>query len=62
MISVSSRLGSLPYLANPIQKEQFILNEQASDPYIQWLAVNREQMISGFSFIKRTPENFWQTA
>lgn len=52
MISVSSRLGSLPYLANPIQKEQFILNEQASDPYIQWLAANREQMISGFSFHK----------
>ncbi len=26
MISVTSRLGSLPYLANPIQKNQFILN------------------------------------
>jgi len=27
MLSVSSRLGSLPYLANPIQKYQFLLDE-----------------------------------
>ena len=32
MISVSSRLGYLPYLANPIQKNQFIMDENSKDP------------------------------
>lgn len=56
MISVSSRLGSLPYLANPIQKNQFILDENSVDPFVQWCIKNREQMISGFSFNKQNAE------
>lgn len=56
MISVSSRLGSLPYLANPIQKNQFILDENADDPFVQWCIANREQMISGFAFSKQNAE------
>ena len=55
-ISVSSRLGSLPYLANPIQKHQFILDEQADDPFVQWCVANREQMIGGFFFSRRNAE------
>ena len=31
MISVSSRLGALPYLSNPIQKNQFILDDDSKD-------------------------------
>lgn len=50
MFSVSSRLGSLPYLANPIQKNQFILDEQADDPFVRWCVKNRENMINRFSF------------
>ena len=49
-ISVSSRLGTLPYLANPIQKNQFILDENADDPFVRWVVANREQMVSDFSF------------
>ena len=56
MISVSSRLGSLPYLANPIQKNQFILDENCDDPFVQWCISNREQMISGFTFNKQNAE------
>ena len=56
MLSVSSRLGSLPYLANPIQKNQFILDENAEDPFVRWCVANREQMISGFSFRKQAAE------
>ena len=56
MFSVSSRLGSLPYLANPIQKNQFILDENADDPFVQWCVANRERMISGFSFNKQNAE------
>ena len=56
MVSVSSRLGSLPYLANPIQKNQFILDEKADDPFVQWCVANREQMISGFSFNRENAE------
>ena len=52
MISVSSRLGSLPYLSNPIQKNQFILDENSKDGWVQWCIQAREQMIDGFSFKK----------
>ena len=56
MISVSSRLGSLPYLANPIQKNQFILDESMDDPFVQWCVTNRKQMIDGFTFSKKNAE------
>lgn len=52
MISISSRLGSLPYLANPIQKNQFILDANSKDSWVQWCLQSREQMIEGFSFDK----------
>ena len=54
--SVSSRLGSLPYLANPIQKNQFFLDENADDPFVRWCVANREQMVSGFSFNQQAAE------
>ena len=44
MISVSSRLGALPYLANPVQKTQFILDKNSSDPFVQWCLNSKEQM------------------
>ena len=56
MLSVSSRLGSLPYLANPIQKNQFILDEKADDPFVRWCVANRENMIDGFRFNLRNAE------
>ena len=56
MISVSSRLGSLPYLANPIQKNQFILNENDQDPSVRWCVENRDRMIRNFSFSLRNAE------
>ena len=52
MFSVSSRLGSLPYLCNPIQKNQFILDEQADDPFVRWCVENRENMVNHFCFNK----------
>ena len=52
IISVSSRLGSLPYLANPIQKNQFILDENSSDPFVRWLVEHRAEAVEGFTFRK----------
>lgn len=52
IISVSSRLGSLPYLANPIQKNQFILDENSSDPFVRWLVEHRAEAVEGFKFRK----------
>ena len=49
LISVSSRLGSVPYLANPIQKNQFILDENSKDPYVQWCLGSREQTFWSFA-------------
>ena len=52
MISVSSRLGSLPYLSNPIQKNQFILDEDCDDPFVKWCADNKAEAVRKFSFSK----------
>ena len=52
IISVTSRLGSLPYLANPIQKNQFILDEHFDDPFVQWCISNRQNAIDTFHFEK----------
>ena len=56
ILSVSSRLGSLPYLANPVQKNQFILDEGADDPFVRWCVENRERMIDGFAFDRARAE------
>ena len=61
MISVSSRLGSVPYLANPIQKNQFILDENSKDPWVQWCLSSREQMIEGFTFNKESVVKAYET-
>lgn len=56
MISVSSRLGYLPYLSNPVQKNQFILDKDCSDPWVQWCILNQSNMIDAFSFDKAQAE------
>ena len=61
MISVSSRLGALPYLANPIQKNQFILDKDSKDGWVQWCLSSREQMIEQFSFSKDTIMKTYET-
>lgn len=52
MISVSSRLGYLPYLSNPLQKNQFILDKDCSDPWVQWCISNKSNMVDSFEFNK----------
>lgn len=52
VISVASRLGSLPYLANPIQKNQFILDENCEDPFVKWCLGNRNNAVKSFRFRK----------
>lgn len=52
IISVNSRLGSLPYYVNPVQKCQFILDEECNDSYVQWCLSNREKKFQEFSFNK----------
>ena len=61
MISVSSRLGALPYLANPIQKNQFILDKDSKDGWVQWCLSSREQMIEQFSFSKDSIMKTYET-
>jgi SAM-dependent methyltransferase len=52
MISVTSRLGSLPYLANPIQKNQFILDENCDDTWVKWCLNNKDSAVRNFKFCK----------
>lgn len=54
--SVSGRLCTLPYLCNPVQKTQFILDENCDDPFVQWNVANREKMIRDFHFDKQNSE------
>jgi len=61
MISVSSRLGALPYLANPIQKNQFILDKDSKDGWVQWCLSSREQRIEEFSFSKDSVMKTYET-
>lgn len=56
VISVSSRLGYLPYLANPLQKNQFILDENCSDPWVKWCVANKKNAIDSFAFDKESLE------
>lgn len=59
MISVSSRLGYLPYLANPIQKNQFILDENSNDAFVQWCVGNKARAIEAFHFSKDPAVKLW---
>lgn len=59
MISVSSRLGYLPYLANPIQKNQFILDEDCGDSFVKWCISSKEDAIGSFHFDRECVERLW---
>lgn len=50
LLSVSSRLGFLPYLSDPIQKSHYILDENSPDPFVQWCLSQREEMAENFRF------------
>lgn len=52
IISVSSRLGTLPYLSNPIQKNQFILDENCDDGLVRWCVENKTNAVNSFVFNK----------
>lgn len=56
LLSVTSRLGALPYLANPLQKNQFILDPDSENSFVQWCLQNRENAVRGFSFDRSAAE------
>ena len=60
MISVSSRLGYLPYLANPIQKNQFILDPDCGDSFVKWCVANRADAIEAFRFHREAVGKLWE--
>lgn len=60
LLSVSSRLGSLPYLANPLQKDPYILKNHPDDPWVQWLLSSREERLRAFRFNKAEMERGWR--
>lgn len=60
MISVSSRLGYLPYLANPIQKNQFILDAECEDPFVKWCIGNKANAVETFHFSKNAVMELWE--
>lgn len=60
MLSVSSRLGALPYMANPIQKAQFIFDD-TRDPWAQRYLKQQEKLLAGFQFDKAACERMAAT-
>lgn len=61
MFSVSSRLGYLPYLANPIQKNQFILSPDCPDPWVRQLIADRQRAIDSFVLNREAIEDFMKS-
>lgn len=61
MVSVSSRLGYLPYLSNPIQKNQFILDPECDDGWVRWCVENRQNAIDSFRFDLTELNQLWET-
>ena len=59
LLSVSSRLGYLPYLANPIQKNQFILDKDCGDPFVRWCIDSRVDAVKSFHFQKDAVQKLW---
>lgn len=59
MFSVSSRLGSLPYFANPIQKNQFIMDPNSDDNFVRWCLDNEDNQIANFSYDKNKCEKIF---
>ena len=49
-------MGYLPYLANPLQKNQFILDENCKDPWVKWCVANKSSAIRSFTFDKSIAE------
>lgn len=59
ILSVSSRLGYLPYLSNPIQKNQFILNQDCDDPFVKWCISNKADAVKNFRLDRTEIEKLW---
>lgn len=50
LLSVSSRLGSLPYLSSPLDKSRFLLTEDCGDAWAQWCISNYQSAVENFTF------------
>jgi 2-polyprenyl-3-methyl-5-hydroxy-6-metoxy-1,4-benzoquinol methylase len=61
LFSVSSRLGSLPYLLNPIQKAQYILDKDSTNPLVQWYNKHSEEALNNFKIDTSKLNNTYQT-
>lgn len=62
LLSVSSRLGTLPYFANPVHnKLQFILDKDSGDRYVQWIQNHAYDQVPGFHFNKDLLDEIWDT-
>lgn len=59
IFSVSSRLGTLPYYANPIQKNQFILDKNTDNKFVQWWLDNASKNVENFKFDKTYCQKVW---
>ena len=61
MLSVSSRLGALPYLANPVQKNQFILDKNCRNEWVHRCIASHDKLVDEFCFDKKKLDKAFQT-
>lgn len=61
LVSVSSRLGSLPYLLNPIQKSQYVLDPSSEDALVRWYASNEESALEHFRIDMPSVRRAWES-
>lgn len=50
LLSVSSRLGYVPYLCNPWQKLPFLMDERPDDPWARWMLDHKQDSMESFRF------------
>jgi hypothetical protein len=61
VFSVSSRLGTLPYFSNPIQKNQFISDKTSEDKFVRWCIDHEKEQINNFKFDRAFLDKVWST-
>lgn len=59
IVSVSSRLGYLPYLFNPIQKLQYLVDETSDDPLVQWFVQTAAAKEAGWAPNFELFDRYW---
>ncbi len=61
VLSVSSRLGSLPYLFNPLQKQQYIIDSDSDNPLLEFYLHKSESQLADWEPDFPLAKEIWES-